>query len=142
MQQLSTPKPAAAADADRRPRPIIAYHVRDLFFGVRVTEGLARLQLDARPLTLVTSTELLAQASLAIVDLSAPVAQWQPLIAAAGVAGVPVLAFGSHMDQERWRLARATGATRLVANSQLVAQFPELVGQLVKVPRDRESPRS
>lgn len=137
---MSTLKPAAAA-ADRSPRPIVGYFVRDLFFGVRVTEGLARLQLDARPLTPATAAELLAQASLAVVDLSAPIAQWQPLIAEAGAAAVPVLAFGSHMDQERWQLARAGGATRIVANSQLVAQFPELIGRLLKVPQSGEPRR-
>jgi hypothetical protein len=132
--------PAQPAVTDHRARPVVVYFVRDLFFGVRITEGLARLAIDARPLTPATATEDLARASLAIVDLSAPVAQWQPLLHAAAAGDVPVLAFGSHLDQERWRLARAGGASRIVANSQLVAQFPELVRRLLKVPQGSEPP--
>lgn len=122
-----------AAEASDVPddQPVVYYFARDLFFGVRLAEGLARLHCTARPITGATAGDLGATAALAIVDLSAPDAQWQPVIEAAHNAGVPVLAFGSHMDQERWQLARALGATRIVANSQLIERFPELVGRLV-----------
>lgn len=128
------PAPARpAADAGDAPddQPVVYYFARDLFFGVRLIEGLTRLHCAARPITGATAGDLGATAALAIVDLSAPDAQWQPVVEAAHAAGVPVLAFGSHMDQERWQLARALGATRIVANSQLIERFPELVGRLV-----------
>jgi hypothetical protein len=131
-EHLPTPERQPAATGDNSgDQPVVYYFARDLFFGVRLAEGLARLHCTARPITGATASELGATAALAIVDLSAPDALWQPVIEAAHAAGVPVLAFGSHMDQERWQLARALGATRIVANSQLIERFPVLVGRFV-----------
>ena len=123
-------------------QPIVYYFARDLFFGVRLAEGLARLQVDARPLAATTDRPLLHDAALALVDLSAPVTLWQPLLEAARDVHTPVLAFGSHMDQERWRLARTLGATQIVANSHLLAHFSELVLHLLPStpPPPQESP--
>jgi hypothetical protein len=140
QEQMAAPaRPAADAGDAPGDQPIVYYFARDLFFGVRLAEGLARLHYPGRPITAATASELGTSAALAIVDLSAPDAQWQPVVEAAHAAGVPVLAFGSHLDQERWQLARALGATRIVANSQLIERFPELVGRLVS-PKGPESP--
>ena len=113
-------------------KPIVYYFARDLFFAVRLAEGLARLQADARPFPSEPDVTVLQDAALALVDLSAPTAQWQPLLEAARAADVPVLAFGSHMNQERWQLARKLGATQIVANSQLITHFPELVRRVIR----------
>ena len=113
-------------------KPIVYYFARDLFFGVRLAEGLALLQVDARTFPATPDVRSLQDAALALVDLSAAVAHWQPLLEAARAAHVPVLAFGSHMDQGRWRLARSFGAAKIVANSQLMAHFPELVRRVMR----------
>jgi hypothetical protein len=132
QEQMAAPdRPAADAGGGPGDQPVVYYFARDLFFGVRLAEGLARLHCTARPIAGATASELGATAALAIVDLSAPDALWQPVIEAAHAAGVPVLAFGSHMDQDRWQLARALGATRIVANSQLIERFAELVGRFI-----------
>lgn len=113
-------------------KPIVYYFARDLFFGVRLAEGLTRLHVDARQFPSVPDEHVQQIAALALVDLSAPIAQWQPLIEAARASDVPVLAFGSHMDQERWQHARSLGATHIVANSQLIAHFPALVRRMMR----------
>ena len=109
----------------------VAYLARDLFFGVRLAEGLARLGLVARQLAPGDDAAPLAGCALLLVDLSLPTAHWQPLLEAARAAGMPVLAFGSHMDLERRRLALAAGAARVVANSQLVERLPDLIRRLL-----------
>ena len=114
-------------------RPIVYYLARDLFFGVRLAEGLNRLEVDARPARAMPELSLEGGALL-LVDLSSPPAQWQPLIEGAHSRGVPVLAFGSHMDQPRWQLARAAGAAHIVANSYLLEHFSDLVGRLLRQP--------
>jgi hypothetical protein len=117
----------ASREQAGREKPVVYYFARDLFFGVRLAEGLVRLNLDARPLPAVPDERLLQAAALALVDLSAPVVQWQPLLEVARAARLPVLAFGSHKDQDRWRLAHSLGVTKIVANSQLMTTFPALV---------------
>lgn len=129
--------PSPPSDPAGKPRagqaePLVYHVARDLFFGVRLAEGLARLQIDARPFPATPDSAALGDAALALVDLSVPDGHWQACLTAARTAGVPVLAFGSHMDQERWQLARSLGATRVVANSQLLARFPQLVRRLMR----------
>lgn len=126
---MPSPHPEAPEVDTVKARPTIGYVARDLFFGVRLAEGIKRLDRPARAITPGASD--LSDLALLLVDLTAPEARWLPLIEAAHDAGTPVLAFGSHMDQERWKIARQAGATRIVANSQLVEHFPELIRQVV-----------
>jgi CheY-like chemotaxis protein len=120
-----------AESAERR---IIAV-VRDLFFAIRIRETLAprgyrvdvatsREALDA----LLADGELPA---LVIVDLafvaSEPPALIAALRAAPRTAKLPILAFGSHLDQVARDAAKAAGADRVVANSKLAEALPELV---------------
>ena len=114
------------SDASPAP-PTAGYCVRDLFFSVRITEGLARLGLGSREIRGNDPGPLLLGCAMVIVDLSGTQEQWRPVIVAARAVGLPVLAFGSHMDQERWQEARRAGAGRIVAKSLLVQRFPELV---------------
>jgi hypothetical protein len=115
------------------PAPPVGYLVRDLFFGVRIGEGLRRLGLPARPLRPEDLAEECPPLRLLIVDLGQSHERWLPAITAAHATGVPVLAFGSHMDQVRWQQARDAGATRVVANSQLAEHFGEIVQRLLQV---------
>ncbi len=118
----SATTPAASA---RR----VAYITRDLFFGVRLATGLAKLGFDATALT--RQAELPENSwHLVVVDLSIPTNDVLPLIRAAAARAIPVLAFGSHMQQEVWLQAKQAGATRVVANSQLVEHLGDLVAKL------------
>ncbi len=127
------PDPREATSAEATPRQAtVGYLVRDLFFEVRVTETLKRLNLAACSMARATPDHAPAPLDLLMVDLSTPPERWEPLIQSAHAAGCPVLAFGSHMDQARWQRARAAGATRIVANSQLVERMSELIGKLLQ----------
>lgn len=64
-------------------------------------------------------------------DLETDRAQWEPLIRAARAAGVPVLAFGSHVDLAARDAAVAAGASRVVAKSKFSMSFPELIAELM-----------
>ena len=120
-------------------RPAAGYLARDLFFGVRIVEGLLKLGITGQPVRPDSAAAVLRRYALLLVDMSLPEDHWLPLIRQAREAGTPVLAFGSHMDVERWQRARAAGATRTVANSQLVERFPELVRHLLSGVTGEES---
>lgn len=120
-------------------RRIIAV-VRDLFFAIRIRDTLAtrgyrvdvaksRAALDA----MLAEGELPA---LVIVDLafvaSEPPALIAALRAAPRTAAVPILAFGSHLDQGARDAAKAAGADRVVANSKLAEALPELVARYAR----------
>jgi CheY-like chemotaxis protein len=121
---VSSPPPEAR-------RPAAGYLARDLFFGVRIVESLLKLGITAQPVHPDSDAAALGRYALLLVDMSLPEDRWLPLIERAREADVPVLAFGSHMDVGRWQRARAAGATRTVANSQLVEHFPALVRRLL-----------
>ena len=68
-------------------------------------------------------------ADLAIVDLEAGDAALA-LVRAARLRGIPVLAFGPHVDAEARRSADAAGA-RVVTKSQLTRSIAELVSDML-----------
>jgi DNA-binding NarL/FixJ family response regulator len=104
------------------------YYVPDLFFAPRIADALKHLNFESRE---VAPTDEVAGADLLIVQLDGPRERWLALIAAARAAAVPVLAFGRHTDAETLRAARQAGADKVVPNSQLVAELPELVAALL-----------
>ena len=106
-----------------------AYYVPDLFFSPRIADTLKHLDFAARE---IAQPDAVAGNALLIVQLDGPRERWLALITAAKVAGVPVLAFGRHTDAETLRAARQAGADKVVPNSQLVTEMPELVAALVK----------
>ncbi|NWJ46530.1 MAG: hypothetical protein HXX08_11680 [Chloroflexi bacterium] len=64
---------------------------------------------------------------LALVDTQANQFEWESLIKEARQAGIPVLAFGSHIQPEALLKARQAGAYKAVANSAIVQRFAELI---------------
>jgi DNA-binding response OmpR family regulator len=106
---------------------------RDLFFVAKVRATLtaagfacavaksaddlaARLAAEPRP-------------ALALIHFGAPGVEWERGITLAHAAGVPVLAYGSHVDLAAQATARAAGATRVIANSKLAADLPGQVAR-------------
>ena len=71
---------------------------------------------------------------LVLVGVASTRLPWEALVAAlkANVefAGIPVVAFGPHMDLVARQRARAAGCDRVVANSLIAADLPGLLGQL------------
>ncbi len=125
--------------AESDERRIIAV-VRDLFFAIRIRETLAPrgYRVDVAKSRAVLDTLLATDPlpALVIVDLafaaSAPPALIAALRAAPRTATLPILAFGSHLDQVARDAAKAAGADRVVANSKLVEALPELVARYAR----------
>jgi hypothetical protein len=57
---------------------------------------------------------------------------WEEAITAAKAAGVPTLAFGSHVDMAAQQAARRAGADRVISNSRLALELPAIVERLVQ----------
>ena len=72
--------------------------------------------------------------ALVLVGLSATRQPWESLVAGLkqdpALSGVPVLAFGSHMDLDLRERALRAGCDRFVANSQVATSFPALLAQM------------
>jgi DNA-binding NtrC family response regulator len=113
------------------PKAQVAALETDLFFAVKIRDTLAR----AGYVTRVTRTveglrEALASGEyhLALVNLAARGVDWQAGIHAAHDAGIPVIAYGPHVDLDAQTAARQAGATRVIANSRL-DDLPALLGR-------------
>jgi hypothetical protein len=104
---------------------------RDLFFGVSIGNTLRAL---GYAVAFVQTTEALVDhlrgpepVALGIIDMSAGV-EWDRIRSArdAGLA-TPLLAFGSHLDVEGRRAAKAAGVTRVVSNGDFHRDMVHLV---------------
>ena len=107
---------------------------RDLFFSVKIRDTLKHLGYE----TQVARSEedfarkLAAGAPvLAIIHTGMPGVAWERVIAQAKAAGVPTLAFGSHVDLESQQAARRAGADRVISNSKLANDLPTIVQRMV-----------
>ncbi len=106
---------------------------RDLLFGSRIRSALKTIDLAV---TLVPDSSKFAERvsahapdiALAIIDLNGDV-DWtaiDPVLRDANL-GVPVLAFGPHVDAEKLRAAKSHGVTRVVSNGQFHQDLVSLV---------------
>ena len=106
--------------------PTALLYCTDLMFGVQL-QNMARKTgysfTNARP------GAPMPDADVMIVDLNAR-GDWQAAIREMSSQGVPVIAFGPHMDAEGRRKAKEAGATRVLANSNLVRDLPRLLLEL------------
>src|SRR5947209_8019727 len=125
--------PAAQPDDARR----ILLLDTDLFFVAKITETLKHVGYRVRTARALDQfTRLLADERplLALMNTAARGVDWQAAIGAAREAGVPVIAFGSHVDLETQAAARAAGATRVIANSKLASDLPDIVARTLRQP--------
>jgi CheY-like chemotaxis protein len=125
---------------NRDPRRIVAA-VRDLFFAVRIKDT---LQPQGYEVAIVKSAAALdsalaspaASPAVLLVDLNFraldPPATIARLKADPATRAIPILAFGSHLDHAARDAARAAGADRVVANSQLADDLPGLVARVAR----------
>lgn len=109
--------------------------VKDLFFQTRLASGLNGLGLT--PVFLRTEAEIgqaAPAAHLAIIDLAARhIDPWDTIRRVRSERpALPVLAFGSHLDLDARQRALAAGADRVVANSALATDLPNLVQRLLR----------
>jgi hypothetical protein len=114
--------------------PVALVLNRDLLFGSRIRQALGQAGLDARfvPDTdrfVAACEELGGSTALAIIDMNGPVDWERVKEITAGSSGVPVLAFGPHVDVEGRRAAKAAGVTRIVSNGQFHTEMPGLIAR-------------
>lgn len=107
----------------------------DLFFVVKIREP---LRPAGREVVVIKRAEDLAPylaasplPSCLVVHFGAAGIDWAAVIAAAQAAGVPVLAYGSHVDEAAQVAARAAGATRVIANSKLAGDVITQIDQTI-----------
>ena len=107
----------------------------DLFFVVKVRTTLQHAGYTVQTARAVADfTRRLAEDSpaLALVNTAIAGQDWRGAITAARAAGIPVIAFGSHVDLETQQQAREAGATRVIANSKLAADLPGIVARTLR----------
>jgi hypothetical protein len=109
--------------------------VQDLFFGEALQSGLRRLGHEGAVLDVSAQDESATLvppvgAAALVVDLEAGEVALTA-IRQAKVAGLPVLAFGPHVDLALHESARAAGADQVVPKSKLVRSFPDLLAPLL-----------
>ena len=128
LSDAQTPSPPSAPDQGE-----VVVLNRDLFFGVRIGNTLRAL---GYRVSFVPDAAALAekiQAAdrapvLGVIDMGAGI-DWDQVRGATSDPGVltPLLAFGSHMDVEGLRAAKAAGVTRVVSNGDFHRGMVDLV---------------
>lgn len=102
----------------------------DLFFAVKVSAALKHMAITtvtARTLDVWMKRLESERFVVALVNISARGVTWTQAISEARDRGVPVIAYGSHVETEAQAQARAAGATRVIANSKLATDLPAIV---------------
>ncbi len=113
---------------------------RDLFFAVRMRDTLQHHDIAVITARTLPAFEQHLQATgaekpaLVIVNTAIKGVDWEAAIRAARAQGLPVLAFGSHMDLEAREKALQAGAQKVVANSRFTSDMPGLVRHLLSNP--------
>ncbi|HEY4032729.1 MAG TPA: hypothetical protein VGL94_02045 [Ktedonobacteraceae bacterium] len=113
---------------------------KDLFFAVKIRDTLRHHEMEVTTVRNLTDFEqrLVSDGdkkpALAIVNTATKGVDWASAIRAARASGLPVLAFGSHMDLEARAKALDAGAQKVVANSKFVSDMPGLIRRLLGMP--------
>ena len=119
--------------------PILALE-KDLFFSVKMRDTLRHHGMEVTTVrTLPAFEQRLSttgneQPALVIVNTATTGVDGEAAIRAARVRGLPVLAFGSHMDLEARAKALQAGAQKVVANSKFTSDMPDLVKRMLNEP--------
>lgn len=108
--------------------------VADLMFASRVRGAAAAIGVEAKTVSradaLVEETRRL-RPRLVLLDLEARGVDVPALVARLredpDTAGVPIIAFGSHVNREALQGARRAGVDRVLARSAFVRELPELL---------------
>lgn len=119
------------ADAERRALLLDA----DLFFSVKVTAMLKHIGMatvTARKTADWNQRLRTERFDITLVNTAAQGIDWREAIVEARKAGLPVIAYGSHVDIETQAEARDAGATRVIANSKLAADLPSIIEQTLR----------
>lgn len=113
---------------------------KDLFFAVKMRDTLRHHDMEVTTVrTLAAFEQQLALGEderpvLAIVNTATRGVDWEAAIQQARAHGLPVLAFGSHMDLDARARALQAGAQRVVANSKFASDMPGLIRRMLSDP--------
>lgn len=125
-------------------RPDVLLLDNDLFFVVKVTDTLKH----SGYMTRAVKTEAAFERSLrerppavAMVNTTARGVDFRRAISLARDAGIPVVAFGSHVDLPTQEAARHAGATRVIANARVASDLPGVIRRVLDGASD-EKPAS
>ncbi|HEX8219186.1 MAG TPA: hypothetical protein VF914_08230 [Chloroflexia bacterium] len=126
MINQNEPEGKMNSAAEQEAAPVALLYCTDLMFAVQL-QNMARKTGyrvgNARP------GAPLPGADVMVVDLGSR-GDWEAAIREMAGRGVPVIAFGPHMDAEGRKRAKAAGATRVLANSNLTRDLPRLLTNL------------
>lgn len=119
--------------------PVVVTLETDLFFSVRI-EDVVRTG-GARPVIVGDANALWeaidAWPDLVLIDLTAAPG-WDEVVRRARseshTRSIPIIAFGSHVDTESLRVARAAGCDHAWARSRFMAELPNLVQTAIQPP--------
>jgi len=132
-EQRSADTPHAAPDTAAQPTVLLLDN--DLFFTVKVSDTLKHVGY----VTQVVRTEAdfaralaTARPRIAIVNTAARGLDFRQAIARAREAGVPVVAFGAHVDTQTQAAAREAGAARVVSNAKLAEDLPGILDRTLR----------
>jgi len=113
---------------------------KDLFFSVKMRDTLRHYDIEVMTVRTLPAFEQYLQApgeeppALVIVNTATKGVDWEAAIRQARAHGLPVLAFGSHLDLEARARALKAGAQRVVANSKFTSDMPGLVQRMLDEP--------
>lgn len=111
---------------------------KDLFFAVKMRDTLRHHDMEVTTVrTLPALAEKLTgteKPALVIINIASKGVDWEGAISQARELGLPVLAFGSHMDLEARARALQAGAQKVVANSKFARDMPGLVTRMLQEP--------
>jgi CheY-like chemotaxis protein len=98
--------------------------VTDLFFQSRISSAAQRA---GRRVRYISLAEQVGEFRLALVDLDAGTDVLAAIRRLRATSPSPIVAFGPHVDTDRRKAARASGADRVLAKSKFVTDLPEII---------------
>ncbi len=110
--------------------PTILLFVPDLLFNTKIRDTAQRLGYqveDLDPKADFAAVIADKRPNLVLLTFDRTGDTWTRVVAAAHHVGIRVVAFGSHMNVEAFKQARALGCDEVVANSRLSAELPNLL---------------
>jgi len=111
---------------------------KDLFFAVKIRDTLRHHDMEVTTVRTLPALEERLTATgdekpaLVIINIATKGVDWESAIRKAREQGLPVLAFGSHMDLEARARALEAGAQKVVANSKFATDMPGLVTRMLQ----------
>jgi hypothetical protein len=121
--------------------PPIVCLVADLLFSTRIADAIR--QQGGEPVVVSTAAELRQAVErwpvLILIDIQAlPAEQWRPEVRRAKASpqskNIPIYGFGSHVQADALKAARAAGCDHAWPRSRFVEQLPQVIAQAIDPP--------